>query len=121
MQGIHALAEDLGCSVKDADRESEAFKNAMPGLKAWQVRAHRLTAAVSPSSCAPQCAWASDAVCPALVEQDLLGFLRPNYSFISRPCFLFLAMTFWAVILASNQHSPLSVWRARIYCMGGCN
>ena len=37
LQGVHALAHDLGCSVSDAARESEAFMRAMPGLKSWQV------------------------------------------------------------------------------------
>ena len=44
MQGVHALAQDLGSDVKTADREREAFMRALPGVKAWQARGTLLVA-----------------------------------------------------------------------------
>ena len=40
MQGVHALAQDLGTDVNTATREKDAFMRSLPGVRAWQACHH---------------------------------------------------------------------------------
>lgn len=38
LQGKGALAEELGCSEREAGEKMDSFRRSLPGIDAWQAR-----------------------------------------------------------------------------------